>query len=71
VNLTSAATWRAPIHELIPVGPLRVRVQLPSDVTNRKLRLLVSERRTAIAMKNGWANFELNSLLDHEVVVIG
>ena len=32
VNLTSAGTWRQPVHELIPVGPLRAKVKLPGDV---------------------------------------
>ena len=27
VNLTSAGTWRQPVDEYIPVGPVRVRVQ--------------------------------------------
>src|SRR5262249_11795917 len=29
VNLPSAATWRAPIDELISIGPLQVKVKLP------------------------------------------
>jgi len=70
VNLTSAGAWRQPVHELIPVGPLRVRVQLPEDVRGRKLRLLVSGQKPAVAVKQGWAAFELRSLLDHEVALI-
>jgi len=42
VNLTNAGTWRQPVHELIPVGPLTVRIKLPQDVPGRKVRLLVS-----------------------------
>ena len=26
VNLTSTATWRAPLEELIPVGPIKVTI---------------------------------------------
>ncbi len=70
VNLTSAGTWRQPVHELIPVGPLRVRVQLPNDVRGRTVRLLVSGRKQSAARKGGWGHFELNSLLDHEVARI-
>ena len=29
VNLTSAGSWRSPVDELIPVGPVKVRVKLP------------------------------------------
>jgi len=70
VNLTSAGTWRAPVDELIPVGPLRVRLRLPGDVAGRQLRLLVSGRRVAIGTQGGWAHFEVPSVRDHEVVLI-
>jgi hypothetical protein len=71
VNLTSAGTWRAPVDELIPVGPLRLRVKLPDGVRGNKLRLLVSGQRASASVKNGWSTFEIKSVLDHEVVVIG
>ena len=70
VNLTSAATWRAPIHELIPVGPLAVRVRLPEGVRGQSARLLVAGGAAAPKVANGWASFEIGSVLDHEVVVI-
>jgi hypothetical protein len=71
VNLTSAATWRAPLDELISVGPLKLRVQLPAGVTARNLRLLVSGASPPIQSASGVASFEVNSVLDHEVAVIG
>jgi len=70
VNLTSTGAWRQPIHELIPVGPLRVRVKLPPDVDGKSLRLLVSGGGGTMATENGWARFEVRSVLDHEVAVI-
>ena len=70
VNLTNAGTWRAPVDELIPVGPLRVAVRLPDGVAGRRLRLLVSGAQASPATQDGWARFELRSVLDHEVVVI-
>lgn len=70
VNLTNAAAWRAPIDELIPVGPLKVKVKLPDGVPGRSAKLLVSAARPAFAARQGWATFELPSVLDHEVVVI-
>jgi hypothetical protein len=71
VNLTSAGTWRAPIHELIPVGPLRVAVQLPKNISAKNLQLLVSGQKTKATLKGGWSIFELKAVLDHEVAVIG
>jgi hypothetical protein len=70
VNLTSAGTWRQPVHEFIPVGPLRVRIKLPEDVRGKSLRLLVSGRKRSVAVAKGWGRFELDSLLDHEVAVL-
>jgi Hypothetical glycosyl hydrolase 6 len=71
VNLTNAGTWRQPVHELIPVGPLRVRVRQQRDVTPTRLRLLVAQSEMKIKLVGGWVTFELKSILDHEVVVIG
>jgi hypothetical protein len=70
VNLTNAGTWRQPVHELIPVGPLRVKVKLNADVRGKKLRLLVSHQKPAKVIHGGWLTVELRSVLDHEVLVI-
>jgi hypothetical protein len=71
VNLTNASTWRAPVDELMRVGPLSVRVRVPAEIRGTGVRLLVSRRATKASMRNGWIHFELPTLLDHEVVVIG
>jgi len=70
VNLTNTGTWRAPVEELIPIGPLSVRVRLPVGIRGRHLQLLVSKHPVRTAVKNGWTHFELPTLLDHEVAVI-
>jgi hypothetical protein len=70
VNLTNANTWRSSAEELIPVGPLKVAVKLPDGVTGKNLRLLVSDQKPALTVTNGWARFELTSILDQEVAVI-
>jgi len=70
VNLTSAAAWRAPAEELIPVGPHKVSVRLPQDLKGSSVRLLVSQARSAARVKDGWCSFEVRSILDHEVAVI-
>jgi hypothetical protein len=70
VNLTNEGTWRGPIDELIPVGPIGVRLRLPSGLRGRTAQLLASNRSVAIATANGWTSFELASIVDHEVVVI-
>ena len=71
VNLTSAGTWRAPVDELIRVGPLRVRVRVPAGVRADRARLLVAGHAVPAVVQGGWARFELPGVLDHEVVIIG
>jgi hypothetical protein len=70
VNLTSAGTWRAPIDELIPVGPLKIRIRLPQTDRLRRLRLLVSGAKPLLRIENEWAAFDAPSVLDHELAVL-
>ena len=70
VSLTSAGTWRAPIHELIPVGPLTIRVKLPERVRGRAVWLLVAENDIRSATEDGWVCFDVPLVTDHEVAVI-
>jgi Hypothetical glycosyl hydrolase 6 len=70
VNLTNEGSWRAPVDELIPVGPIEVRLKLPADVRGRLAQCLVSNAKPAVAARQGWATLEVKSVLDHEVVVI-
>ncbi|HVT90377.1 MAG TPA: alpha-amylase family protein [Tepidisphaeraceae bacterium] len=70
VNVTSANTWRAPVHELIPIGPLSVKVRLPKEMEARSYQLLVSGDRNPILTQNGVASIDIKSVLDHEVIVL-
>jgi hypothetical protein len=74
VNLTSAGTWRAPVHELIPIGPLQVKVCPPQGLQPKTLKLLVCEAfggaDPGLHDENGWLRFEVKSILDHEVAVL-
>lgn len=70
VNLTSAGTWRSPVHELIPVGPFEVRLRIPAGVEGKHAKAIVSDRRIDTRTGDGWCRFRLESILDHEVAVI-
>jgi hypothetical protein len=70
VNLTNAGTWRAPVDELISLGPLKIHVALPRDIRARNVHLLVSGGKHRSSIKDGWATFEIKSILDHELVVL-
>ena len=69
VNLTNSAT-RGPLEELLPVGPFTVRLRLPAGVSGRRARLLVADRAVATKVAQGWAAFSIESILDHEVVLV-
>jgi hypothetical protein len=71
VNLTSAGAWRQPVQELIPVGPLKVRVQRPADVRSKRVRFLVAGKTDAAKALANWSHLQVRSILDHEVVVLG
>lgn len=70
VNLSHPGTWRSPLHELIPVGPFEVAVQLPSDVAGQRAECLVSDQTVPVTVDKGWARFDIARILDHEVVVV-
>jgi hypothetical protein len=70
VNLTSAGTWRAPVHELIPVGPLQVKIRMPQRIEPKVLKMLVCGQDQAATAEDGWVRFEVKSILDHEVIVL-
>lgn len=69
LNLTSAATWRPPLDELIPVGPLRIKVRLPQGVKPGTARTLVAGASAPAAIDDGWAVIELKAVRDHELIV--
>ena len=70
VNLTNPGTWRAPIDELIPVGPLRIQVRIPEGVQVGKMKFLVSQQEPSFVIEKGGVVLQLQSLLDHEVIVL-
>ncbi len=71
VNLTNEGTWRAPVDELIAVGPLKVSVRLPDSRIRPHVQLTVSQRSAKASVKNGWLSFEVPIVRDHEVAVVG
>jgi hypothetical protein len=70
VNLTNVSTWRTPVHELVPIGPLRIRIRTANASSRAKVRSLVSNAALRAENRDGWCEFELMSILDHEVVVL-
>ncbi len=69
VNLTSEATWRAPLDELIRVGPFTVTVRSPEKLARRRCRLLVAGVERPVRIGSGSATVDVDSILDHELLV--
>jgi hypothetical protein len=70
INLTNENTWRQPLDELIPVGPLRIKIKLKETSSAPHLHTLVSNQKLTGEVSNNYTFFELKSILDHEVIVI-
>jgi hypothetical protein len=70
VNLTSEATWRAPLDELIRVGPFKVKIRLPKQMRRPTTRLLVSGAERRVAVEDDIGVIDIDSILDHEVIVV-
>jgi hypothetical protein len=70
VNLTSEGTWRAPIDELIRVGPFKISVRVANVMSSARATRLVSPGRPQVRVQGGMATFEIDGILDHEVVVL-
>ena len=70
VNLTSEATWQAPLDELIRVGPFEVNVRVSQAPRRPLARLLVSATEGPVRVQGTTATVQIESILDHEVVVI-
>ncbi len=68
VNLTSAGTWRTPVHELIAIGPLRVAV--PWAARQGRVRSFVAGQEIPARSADGWLHFEVTTISDHEVLVL-
>jgi hypothetical protein len=45
-------------------------VTLPEDVRGKTARLLAADGKAAVRVRDGWASFQIKSVLDHEVIVI-
>ena len=70
VNLTGAGSWRAPMEEIIPVGPVRVSVRDAARTSARVVRWRVGGRTERVLPRDGWLHFSLPTLREHELAVI-
>jgi hypothetical protein len=70
VNLTNPMMMKGPLREVIPVGPLRVRVRLTSGVRARGVRLLTADATPRVERDGDTMTVTVPSVDVHEVVAI-
>jgi hypothetical protein len=70
VNLTNPMMMKGPLREVIPVGPLRVRVRLPAGATSKRVQLLTAGTTAAASIVDGAVTLTVPSVDVHEVIAI-
>lgn len=70
INLSNEASWKAPMDELIPVGPVDVSVKLPRGLPGRSAHSLVTSGKLSPSVSNSWLRIQIQTIADHEVIVI-
>jgi hypothetical protein len=71
VNLTNPMMMKGPFRELLPIGPLEVRVRVPNDARAGGVRLLTADRTPAVRRDaDDTLLVTVPEVLDHEVVAI-
>ncbi len=70
VNLSNPAAWKAPVEELIPVGPVHIAIKLNGGAAGKSVHSLVSSRELAATVADGWVKFDIASIADHDVLVV-
>jgi len=70
VNLTNPMAMKGPYRTFFPVGPLTLRLSLPSDLHPTHGRLLVADTNVDLSRSGSVLTVHVPSILDHEVVAI-
>jgi hypothetical protein len=70
VNLTNPMMMKGPLRETMPIGPLTVRVRVPSGLTPRKVHLLTAGTTLQPQQASGMMTLTVPTVDVHEVVAI-
>jgi len=70
VNLTNPMMMKGPVRELLPVGPLKVRLRMPEAVKSRNVQLLAARTKPRVERSGEHLAITVPSVLDHEVIAI-
>lgn len=70
VNLTNPMMFKGPLREVVPVGPLRVRVRLPRGLEPRAVRLLTAGTTAPFQYAGNVLSVGVPAVGIHEVIAI-
>jgi hypothetical protein len=70
VNLTNPMMMKGPLREIIPIGPLQVRIRLPADARIGKVQLLTAGRILEARTVDSAVTVTVPSVDVHEVIAI-
>jgi len=68
-NLNNEGAWRVPVSEIVEAGPYVVRIR--EELTSAShAELTVSGGPAACTKKNGWVEFTIGAICEHELAVL-
>jgi hypothetical protein len=70
VNLTNPMMMRGPLRAVVPVGPLDVRLELPADVTAKRVQVLTAGSDLPVRQSGRMVTVTVPSVDVHEVIAI-
>jgi hypothetical protein len=70
VNLTNPMMFKGPLREVLPIGPLRVRVRMPGGLEPRAVRLLTAGASVPVDQSGNVLSVTVPSVGVHEVIAI-
>jgi hypothetical protein len=71
VNLTNPGAWRPPVTELLPIGAQQLTIRVDDlGILPRTAELRVAGRRIPISGPPSGLRIDVESLLDHELIVL-
>lgn len=70
VNLTNPMMMKGPLREVIPVGPLRVRIRVPAGTRPTRVHLLTAGASLPVKTVEGTLSVTVPSVDVHEVIAV-
>jgi type 1 glutamine amidotransferase len=70
VNLSNPMMLKGPIREILPIGPQRVRIELPAGATPREVRFLVGGVAAQWRQTGAWMETTTPPIALHEVIAV-